>query len=377
MGQDERNPECDNGSYGGIRTGSSKKLKQKKVPQRGLGVAQLERIRIEEQQKDYASVAAVSTLTPPQDSDPDMSVPAKGTVPLANALKYGGLENASRYGTAYSNRNSREVWNSCEHIPEDGRGIDPQFTLLSKLPLPSESDYLWPLSGLPQYDLPPSSMVKASSTSSSFLPNSQTEPPSNQINHGNYAPIQQEEEKISGLKRSRPFSSEKLPVFPVHLKLLTSANTHQRSDDSASSDYGAELIYELGTGSFRYSSFQASVSDAKSIPSKKQYGVFSNEFLTLGLPTLASAWPSTKSKRPFACGAFADSEPPDNEIPRCQGREQDSKFQKRLRWANQQGNYDYYSFLPPAKVHSDGGAARVTTFHNGVADGTIDLDLKL
>lgn len=239
MGQEERNPKCSISSYGGVRTRSSKKQKQKKVPQRGLGVAQLEKIRIEEQQKNYASVPAVSTLTPPQDSDPDMSVPAKGTAPLAKAFKYGGLENPGQYDTAYSNWNDRVVWNSCEHIAEDGHEIDPRFSLCTKLPLPSESDYLWPLSGLHQYDPPPSSMVmqwlvipgfqfvtsnllsflwsffsfcierlyknfnvvgilqvNASTTSSSFILNSQTEPPSNQIYHSNYAPIQQEEEKV-------------------------------------------------------------------------------------------------------------------------------------------------------------------------------------
>ncbi|KAF8025851.1 hypothetical protein BT93_F2630 [Corymbia citriodora subsp. variegata] len=113
MGQEERDPKRSISSYGGIRTRPSRKQKPKKVPRRGLGVAQLERIRIEEQQKNHASVAAVSTLTPPQDSDPDMSVPAKGTVPLAKALKCGGLENTGQYGTAYSNRNDPEVGNSC------------------------------------------------------------------------------------------------------------------------------------------------------------------------------------------------------------------------------------------------------------------------
>ncbi|KAJ6751889.1 hypothetical protein OIU85_002319 [Salix viminalis] len=45
---------------GGISIGhisrSSRKHKQKKVPQRGLGVAQLEKIRLEEQQKNDISV---------------------------------------------------------------------------------------------------------------------------------------------------------------------------------------------------------------------------------------------------------------------------------------------------------------------------------
>ncbi|XP_018722515.2 uncharacterized protein LOC104430085 isoform X1 [Eucalyptus grandis] len=177
--------------------------------------------------------------------------------------------------------------------------------------------------------------VNASTTSSSFILNSQTEPPSNQSYHGNCAPIRQEEEKIGGLKPSCPFSSEKLPAFPVHLKLLTSANTPQRSDDSASSDYRAELIYEPGTGNYRYSSFQASGSNAKSIQSRKQNGVFSNDFLTLGLPTLPSTWPTTKSNQPFASVAFANCEPPDNERPSCQGRAQNSKFQKGPKWVNQ------------------------------------------
>lgn len=64
MAQEEHNHRCGNsnssggGFSGGVVVGggsgsnrSSRKLKQKKVPQRGLGVAQLEKIRLEEQQK--------------------------------------------------------------------------------------------------------------------------------------------------------------------------------------------------------------------------------------------------------------------------------------------------------------------------------------
>ena len=42
------------------KSSSSKKNKAKKVPQRGLGVAQLEKLRIEEQQKSSSAVAAAS-----------------------------------------------------------------------------------------------------------------------------------------------------------------------------------------------------------------------------------------------------------------------------------------------------------------------------
>lgn len=54
-------------SSGGGCSRSSKKMKQKKVPQRGLGVAQLEKIRLEEQQKKDAAAAlqaAATILTP-------------------------------------------------------------------------------------------------------------------------------------------------------------------------------------------------------------------------------------------------------------------------------------------------------------------------
>ena len=61
MAQQEQNQKYSNSSSGACTGGgvarSSKKLKQKKVPQRGLGVAQLEKIRLEEQQKRDAIIS--------------------------------------------------------------------------------------------------------------------------------------------------------------------------------------------------------------------------------------------------------------------------------------------------------------------------------
>lgn len=84
MAQEEHNQRCGNsnstngggggcfgGGSGGSGTGSnrsSKKLKQKKVPQRGLGVAQLEKIRIEEQQKRGAANFSPNSLVSPTNS---------------------------------------------------------------------------------------------------------------------------------------------------------------------------------------------------------------------------------------------------------------------------------------------------------------------
>ncbi|CAA2981623.1 Hypothetical predicted protein [Olea europaea subsp. europaea] len=54
------------GVGGGLDDGGggsrSKKIKQKKVPQRGLGVAQLEKIRLEEQQKKETALKAANVL---------------------------------------------------------------------------------------------------------------------------------------------------------------------------------------------------------------------------------------------------------------------------------------------------------------------------
>lgn len=72
MAQQEQNQKYSNSSIGGCAGAgvarSSKKLKQKKVPQRGLGVAQLEKIRLEEQQKRDAIFQVPSAIVSPSNS---------------------------------------------------------------------------------------------------------------------------------------------------------------------------------------------------------------------------------------------------------------------------------------------------------------------
>lgn len=72
MAQQEQSQKYNNissgGCTGGVVARSSKKLKQKKVPQRGLGVAQLEKIRLEEQQKRDAIFQVPSAIVSPSNS---------------------------------------------------------------------------------------------------------------------------------------------------------------------------------------------------------------------------------------------------------------------------------------------------------------------
>lgn len=75
MAQEEQAQKCSNSSSGGGANGggsitarSCKKLKQKKIPQRGLGVAQLERLRLEEQQKKNGLSLQTSAVLPSANS---------------------------------------------------------------------------------------------------------------------------------------------------------------------------------------------------------------------------------------------------------------------------------------------------------------------
>ncbi|KAL6196590.1 hypothetical protein ACLB2K_032204 [Fragaria x ananassa] len=71
MGVEEKTQQCTSPTGGFGRSSNSKKTnKQKKVPQRGLGVAQLEKIRLEEQQKKAASVLSSPAPTPASNSLP-------------------------------------------------------------------------------------------------------------------------------------------------------------------------------------------------------------------------------------------------------------------------------------------------------------------
>nr|GMC76676.1 WAS/WASL-interacting protein family member 1-like isoform X2 [Ipomoea batatas] len=69
MAHEEHGQRCSNSSSDdrGLECGgfgrSSKRLKQKRVPQRGLGVAQLERIRLEEQHKKDATLLSATVLS--------------------------------------------------------------------------------------------------------------------------------------------------------------------------------------------------------------------------------------------------------------------------------------------------------------------------
>ncbi|KAL7218331.1 hypothetical protein ACSBR2_011574 [Camellia fascicularis] len=179
MAQEEHNHRCSNSSSGGGGNRSSKKLKQKKVPQRGLGVAQLEKIRLEEKEKKDALLLSN----------------------IVKTIKCSGL----------------------------GGGLDHnRFACRSTLNLPYESNPILPPPNIIQRTLQfqlqnsSSSMVNVSSGTSlsSEIKYHQMEPPSNQSFYGNNCtPLWHEEEKMVGMKRPYPFPPDNPPgpLFPLQI----------------------------------------------------------------------------------------------------------------------------------------------------------------
>uniref|UniRef100_A0A7N0VFW5 SPOROCYTELESS-like EAR-containing protein 1 n=1 Tax=Kalanchoe fedtschenkoi TaxID=63787 RepID=A0A7N0VFW5_KALFE len=191
---------------GGGNGRSSKKPKPKKIPQRGLGVAQLEKIRLEEEVRNEAQtsppgpappVAAPHPATPAASlysrslSLPHFAPPAR-PFPLYNDALYGHHEITYPEGPASNSR-------SAEYIREMER---------ARLTLNPPSEPGFALRGNQHSSLHSSSTVNAvAGNSSSAVFNFQTEPPSNQSPYGTYRSVQPDEaEKIAGTKRPCPFS---------------------------------------------------------------------------------------------------------------------------------------------------------------------------
>lgn len=229
MAQEDQTQKCSNTSSGAslgfasITRSSSKKTKPKKVPQRGLGVAQLEKIRLEDQQKKAAAAVILSTpssLSSPTKSTssscpsvpirhfyhsnhnqppssipfpslPSLDLPSPNsifrppliptqnidvirkpisTVPLGNNNNNNGGHGFEIQG--HGSNNVPNLWNPCDfnldQKESSNSGIDPGLAFRSTLNLPFESSNpIWPLTNVPQRTQPyhqqpppPPSMVR-------------------------------------------------------------------------------------------------------------------------------------------------------------------------------------------------------------------------
>ncbi|OVA14495.1 hypothetical protein BVC80_1037g36 [Macleaya cordata] len=402
--EEEQQQRCSNSSSGG---GSriSKKLKQKKIPQRGLGVAQLEKIRLEEQQKKEASVfvplphqSSSISFPPPCPSNLssssslfrsssipfsnfDLFIPPPPPPPLPTTTFYpyntfnppeGGENGGSGYSSA--------MGNPCE-LDGVGPKLDPRFAFRSTLP--NDLNPTWPCINIQgkQQQQPPSSKVNVSiSTSTSSGLNFQMEPPSNQSYCSNYLTSQlwPEEEKMVGMKRPWPFSLDNRPgssfQFPQFGPQIC------RLDESSSCVNGGVFNFEPGNTIFREVpsnsaplEWRGSSSELKSKKGTKETGSLDGKFLTLGPPPTSSSSTSSKAKQPLVFPATHHREFVDFDMPPYQVYNEDPFFGSSGTIQQQQ---PYYSFLPP-KGQQIGRLTSKSNEQRGKVGEGLDLNLRL
>ncbi|XP_038686648.1 uncharacterized protein LOC119986166 isoform X1 [Tripterygium wilfordii] len=410
MAQEDQTPKCSNtnggggggcgGSGGGGR--SSKKQKPKKVPQRGLGVAQLEKIRLEEQQKKDASSIVLTTPPPPPPIPPKPSyssvmpifnynpsnqstnstgllsrnwvftlpqsveIPSPNTVPLVHSLGW-------QSGPVPGFVNGSKAWNCRDYYDLDNETsseVDPGLAFQTNSNLPHESTPIWPLPSMiqraQQFLQPPSMQVNASSrNSASSLLNFQIEPPSNQIYYGKYTAVPAmwpEDEKMVGMRRPYQFSMDNhsCPHSFLYKSPVIAHSISSKSDESSNSD---AFCFEPGNHGFREGPAPCSAASF-SEPDSKKCNRSNGDFLSLAPPS-----PYLASQQSHELPDFGSLPYQENvNDPMLQPPRPSPGRSYRLQ-------QPYYSFFPLAMAKN---GQETSTINGGSEVGeSLDLNLKL
>lgn len=249
MAHEEQTPRCSSSSGGGGRL--SKKLKITKVPQRGMGVAQLEKIISEEQHKHDVAILKPnsSNFRPP----PLIPLPPPLPPNLRPLIQITDVTNPSFVSKPMHDggNNRSRLRNGGDHQfigenPYQYRRLEHRAYAASMPSNPSGLQYESNLSiwRSQLFQQPSSSSMgnaslgttstSTSSSSSSSVMNLQMELPSNQSYcSNNYPPLWPHEEKMVGMKRPYPFSTENMPIPSFNFKFPYSPIS--RSNESPSS----------------------------------------------------------------------------------------------------------------------------------------------
>ncbi|KAI3716229.1 hypothetical protein L6452_23428 [Arctium lappa] len=429
MAQDEHTSRCSNSSSGGGGGGgggsgggggggghrSSKKLKHKKVPQRGMGVAQLEKIISEEQQKKDVGVLTPNSIISPTNSSSNLAnkVPnfrpppiCSSSIPLPPPLppnhhplisKSDALNPISGMGGG-GGGNWCRLWSDGDYSFEgekqnqnhnqnqnQNHGLDHSrytTTFPSNLGgFPCESNpHIWPptppttpnlMLQRSQHLQQPcsSSMVNVSagtsSSSSSSVMNYQMEPPSNQSYCGNnYQPLWPEEEKMVGMKRPYPFSLENVPIPSFHCKFPSAyISSIPRSDESTSCSNGCTIGIEPTHQNFRETPLSSGV--INDTITKKF--IDENQGLTRDFLKLAPPQPHLSSKEKLHPSPCIGEQSQFETLSPHKGQPKDSAHFPGRGGANPQ---PFLSFFPAAKTPTGQPG-------NSNGEASVDLNLKL
>ncbi|KAG5020297.1 hypothetical protein JHK87_016152 [Glycine soja] len=232
MGEEDETPKYNRIGGGGRRPiGRPCKIPYPKlVPQRGLGVAQLEKFRLEQEQKEKAAIIATSASSSNSDIPYDKHLqflkfhnsnqPSPNSFPLSTAsIANNGGSDAGRHEALVLGHVSGPQLRA----PHDFKfvkkkiGMNTGMTFASTLPCASNTIMPFPncvqKTQQHQQQHPSSSMVSVSSrTSSTIVPHSSLEPYSTETY------VSKRLEKMIGIKRPNPFSLKITPVSSSNFK---------------------------------------------------------------------------------------------------------------------------------------------------------------
>nr|XP_043626049.1 uncharacterized protein LOC122597526 [Erigeron canadensis] len=430
MAREEHTSRCSNSSSGGAGGGSSggvgssshrssKKLKHKKVPQRGMGVAQLEKIRLEQdQKKDVNDVTPnsgnsctnlASMQTVPSFRPSSCSIPLPPPLPPNHRSLFsktdGGVSIISGSGSgSFSKPTTGGGGSNWSRLLSDGEysfegekqnqkhnqnlGVD-QYSRYTAAAYPTNigglhcesSPPVWPpLSNLmlqrsQSLQLPCSSSLVnvpagTSSSPSSSAINFQMEPPSNQsYDSNNYQPLWPEEEKMVGMKRPYPFSLEHVPIPSFNCKFpSTFVSPISRLDESASCSNGSTTSIEPAYPTFRENP-SSSVVIPNTITKKSidENQLLTRDFLKLGPPQASQLNSSSNEK--LQISPCITEQAHFEMLPTHNGQSKDAHHLSGIGGSNPQ---PYLSFFPAARA-----PIRQPGSSSGDAGESVDLNLKL
>ncbi|XP_076882547.1 uncharacterized protein LOC143531042 [Bidens hawaiensis] len=377
MAQDEHTSKCSNNNNTGGGSSShrstSKKPKHKKVPQRGMGVAQLEKIISEEHQKKDAIISPSnsSNLNNIQKIPNFNAIPPPPPLPVSKT-DGGKVSKTSGVGVGVGGGgNWSRIWSDGEYkFDGDHSRYTASFPAnLGGLPYESSPPIWAPSPNLMMQRSQSLVNVSANTASSCSSPvlNFQIELPSNQSYCGNnFQSLWPEEEKMVGMKRPYPFSLENMPIPSFHCKFPSAYVS--RSDEYASCSNGGTASIDPAHPVFRET---CSSSGAISDPITKKFidenHILTRDFLKLAPPQTNHSRSSSKESIHLSpCRA----EQP--QFERLTLQKDQSKEPIHLTGRSVSNPQPFLSFFPAAKtpMGQPGNG-------NGDAGESVDLNLKL
>ncbi|GAB2257989.1 hypothetical protein Droror1_Dr00014149 [Drosera rotundifolia] len=332
---------------------SSKKTNEKKAARRGLGVAQLEKLRMKDLQKknEEKDMLPLPTQLPDVDNFPKLDVcwpplsfPSNICLPK---LRY-----------------------PCEVNHEWESPKLDQFGLTYSMPLECDGVISLPDSmQRMQYQYQHSS---SPSVNVSLLNAFNMEPPSNQSYYSDFRSSLREEEKIIGLKRPYPFPFEPLPAPAFLGKFPSMSYPNSRSDDSAWCRNYNNLDNAVPV--FRESaSCPRGVVEPNTKRPCRENVISCGELLAVSLPSIIPALPTPRFKHATVQGVSHSRDLSNSGLSHNLGSAENRSVDLRLGGSKQR---PFFKFLHEPKNQVVRTTRNILKADSEIGEG-LDLNLKL